>query len=39
MKTAELIAEPHRPLFQLAQASYHLLPMPAQSLGKQFMSQ
>lgn len=26
---AEFIAEPHRPLFQLAQPSYPLLPMPA----------
>lgn len=38
MTRAELIAEHHSPLFQLAQSSCHLLPMPAQSLGKQFMA-
>lgn len=34
----ELISGPHRPLFQLAQASYHLPSPPAQPLGKRFMS-
>lgn len=38
MTRTELIAEPHRPLFKLVQPSFYLLPMTAQSLGKQFMS-